>query len=233
MTPTTQDYDRAFDLECRVNYPAVTAFEGDGPALDRTRLEAAARVLACPVKAHPPNWQHGRILYTLMRQRLALEPNPVTCLDIGTAKGFSALVMRWALDDAGVEGTVLSVDVLDPLARVRRNTVAEVDRYLTLAETLAPWPEAQRIEFRQMTGVAALKSLKRVHVAFVDGKHTFAAVAEEVALLAARQQAGDLVMFDDAQIDGVAKAVGAASSHYEVSRFDLLPHRAYLLGIRR
>ena len=202
--------------------------------MDRDRLENAAKVLACPVKTNAPNWQHGRILYALTRQYLASHPGFVQCLDIGTAKGFSALVMRWAIVDAGNdEGQVLSVDVLDPLARVRRNTVAEVDGLKTLEETLAPWPEAERIWFRQNTGVDGLKVLTRVHVAFVDGKHSFAAVSEEVALLAARQQPGDRVMFDDAQIEGVAKAVHAASSFYDITPFALLPHRSYLLGVRR
>jgi len=231
--PSRDDYARAFDAERVEIYPAVSAFEvGAGFLLDRRRLEAAARVLACPVRAHAPNWQHGRVLYAMARQYLAGRSGPCQCLDIGTAKGFSALVLRWALDDAGVAGEVLSVDVLDPLEKVRRNTVAEVDGYLTLAETLAPWPEAARITFQSLTGVAALKTLDRVHIAFVDGKHTFEAVSKEVALLAERQQPGDVVMFDDAQVDGVAMAA-KGSKQYDLTEFTLLPHRSYLIGFRR
>ena len=56
-------------------------------------VEAAARVLACPLKANPPNWQHGRVLYAGYRAYLAGLQRRVLLLDIGTAKGFSAAAM--------------------------------------------------------------------------------------------------------------------------------------------
>src|SRR3989304_7206134 len=76
--------------------PPVEAYEA-AFALERTRLEAAARVLACPIKAGPPNWQHGRVLYALTRRYRLTAEGPLYCLDIGTAKGFSALCLLWAV----------------------------------------------------------------------------------------------------------------------------------------
>jgi len=47
MLPTRAEYDQAFALEQGAAYPAVDAFErACGYALDRGRLEEAARVLA-------------------------------------------------------------------------------------------------------------------------------------------------------------------------------------------
>lgn len=231
---TREDYARIFETERQVDYPIVSALEARcGFALDRDRLEDAARVLACPFKKSPPNWQHGRVLYAIARQYLVGQSGPVSCVDIGTAKGFSALCLLWALQDAGVVGRVTTVDVLDPASRVRRNTVAECDGYLSLFQTLEPWTEAKQLDIRWGTGADVLKGFKRVHLAYVDGKHTYDAVSTEIGLLRERQEAGDRVVFDDVQIDGVAKAVKQAQKHYEIEYLDVLPNRRYALAVRR
>lgn len=242
--PTRADYRRVFSDEQARAYPTVDAFEERcGYAVDRQKLETAARVLACPVKAHAPNWQHGRVLYAAARQYLQTHvTEDLHVLDVGTAKGFSALCLRWALDDARAarltpgHGTtrVTSVDVIDPHQRVRRNTIAECDALLTLADTLVPWPEAQQIEFVHAPGIDWLLARQsRVNVAFLDGKHTDLVAYQEGRALSTRQQPGDLAIFDDVQITGVAVAVTNLSHRY---RFDVLtvgPHRQYAIGVRR
>lgn len=232
-TISAQMYAVAFHRERLQSYPMIDAVEARcGYALDRERLESAARVLACPVKKSPPNWQHGRVLYALTRQYLEGRDS-INALDIGTAKGFSALCLLWAAHDAGARGHVTSVDVLDPRAHVSRNTVAEVDGLKTLAEILAPWPETQAIAFLKSTGQQYLQEHpERVHVAFVDGKHKYEAVSWEAALLAERQQSGDLVMFDDVQIDGVRKALKEQRA-YDLEYVDVLTNRRYAIGRRR
>ncbi len=247
-TVTKADYRTIFDAERLVQYPGVDAFEERmGYALERSRLEDAAYVLACPLKKSPPNWQHGRVIYAAARNyfRACFVDGRITVadtywqsehfnlLDIGTAKGFSALCMQWALQDTPCLGIITSVDVLDPEQRVRRNTVAEVDGLKTLAETLEPWPEAADIRFLKSTGQKWLQENPvRVHVAFVDGKHSYETVSWEAALLAARQQPGDLAIFDDAQIEGVAKASKELRS-YDLEYLEVLPTRKYAIGRRK
>jgi len=236
VMPSVAQYDAAFKRECEHLYPDVKDFEVEqGARIEKAKLEAAARILACPVKSSPPNWQHGRVLYAAARRYLASCDEPVRFLDIGTAKGFSALVLQWALLDAGKDGRVESVDVIDPLAKVFRNSVADVGRENRLADYLRDWPEASLIRFYQSTGVDwLLRSKERVHLAFVDGKHTADAVAKEGALLAARQVAGDVVVFDDMQMVGVGSAVNALAKHYVLTRIDLeTAKRSYAVGVRR
>lgn len=230
-------YVSAFRRECSSEYSRVDDLEHRaGFALQRGKLESAARVLACPVKVSPPNWQHGRVIYATLRERLALSPVPegsALCLDIGTAKGFSALCARWALADSGYPGRVVSVDVIDPRARIARNTVAEVDGLLTLAETLSDWPESADIEFVQASGVNWLTmNRQRVHFAFVDGKHNYAAVSEECRLLSQSQSAGDAIVFDDVQIPGVRRAVEELSDSYDAEYVEALPTRVYVITRR-
>ena len=232
---TVAEYQAAFDRECGQAYPWVDAFEARaGYAIDTTRLRAAAYLLACPLKAHPPNWQHGRVLYAAARQHFAAYRGAARVLDIGTAKGFSALCLQWALRDAGVQGHVVSVDVIDPCSREPRNTVAELDAPLTLFELLRPWPEAATITFHQMTGINFLLSYQgRIDCAFVDGKHTGDVVAQEGALLADRQQPGDLAIFDDVHLKDVRDAVTQLRA-YNVEWISVRPQqRAYAVGRRR
>lgn len=229
-------YQRLFETERKNEYPVIDAFEERmGFAIDRERLESIAAVLSCPYKAAAPNWQHGRVLYAAVRNYLSRTGlTSVRTLDIGTAKGYSALCVRMAVEDAGVDAQSVSVDVMPPSAKVRRNTVAEVDSLKTLAEILATFPEATRIQFLESTGIDFLRANSlRIHFAFVDGKHTGAVVKQEGLLLAARQEPGDVVMFDDVHIPDVSIAVTSLQSHYTMDYLSVLPKRAYCVGVRK
>ncbi len=232
--PTVQDYHGIFDLERLQLYPAVSAFEERmGYAVDRTRLESAARVLACPLKVHPPNWQHGRVLYAVARKYLATVSENVTLLDIGTAKGFSALCLAWALHDAYAKGDVVTVDVIDPMARIYRNTVAEVNGPVTLADLLSQWPEADRIDALKMPGARWLQTQQsRVHLAFVDGKHSGSVVKQEGLFLWKLQEAGDVIVYDDVHLPEIWQAVKAVPD-YSIERIDVLPERGYAVAVRQ
>lgn len=234
MTKAEALFDVAFSQERAHEYPIVAALEQRlGYAIDRATLEDAARILACPVKRNPPNWQHGRVIYTVARAHLASVTGPVQLLDIGTAKGFSALCLQWALTQSGVVGAVTSVDVIDPLSRSLRNSVAEIAHAKSLYELLEPWAEAQEITFLQSTGIEWLMATSgRVNLAVVDGKHTFDVVQREAQLLKARQLAGDVVIFDDIHIPGVAAAVAKLDA-YDVEYVPVLPQRAYAIARRR
>src|SRR5262245_57035761 len=105
-TVTVDDYRRIFLEACGNPYGELDALETLlGYSVHRERigaLEAAARTLACPYKAHAPNWQHGRLVYAAARARLSTYTGGSALLvDIGTAKGFSALCLAWALVDSG------------------------------------------------------------------------------------------------------------------------------------
>lgn len=233
---TASDFIDAFDCEQGHVYPDIDAFEQKmGAMLDRQQMEATARVLACPVKQHPPCWQHGRIVYAATRKRLRdhllTESNgSVLLLDVGTAKGYSALCMQWALKDSGAQGRVISLDVIDPNERIARNTIAEVNGLKTLHEILSPWRDAQSIAFTCMSGREWLvRHPFRVHVAFLDGKHAYEAVSAESTLLAQRQKTGDLIIFDDVQIPGVQRAVSEVKG-YDVYYLKAHQDRAYAVA---
>jgi hypothetical protein len=236
VMPSRAEYDAAFATERAKDYPEIDAFERVcGYAVNRDRLEAAARVLACPVKKSPPNWQHGRVLYAAMREYLVDHPGPVLCFDCGTAKGFSALVAQWALNDSDTSGEVHSVDVINPTEAVFRNSVRDLDGPCRLADYHEPWPEASAIRFYKLTGFEWLCSdTDRVNVAFIDGKHSTESVTAEGRRLALRQEPGDLALFDDVQIPAVAEAIDRLDKFYAFTGITLsAAKRTYALGVRR
>lgn len=214
---STQQYNReefeaAFERARKIEYPELDRFEAlAGYKVDRDRLEAAARVLQCPIKANAPNWQHGRVLYTLARQYISWAPAPTTFLDIGTAKGFSACVLSWAIADAGVcDHRIVSVDVVDPEAFVVRNSIVECEKVMSVHQFVAPFiaPDVQVTFLGKGAAHWLIKTPADVHVgfAFVDGKHTFQAVTFEALNIAKRQRKGDVIVFDDTQIADVHEA---------------------------
>jgi len=234
MTQRTKEaYDLAFETERKKEYPAVDAYERRlGFAINRGKLEDAARVLACPIKVNPPNWQHGRIVYATARKRLADLKDVATLLDIGTAKGFSAICANWALQDSGVLGRVHSTDVIHPESTEPRNSVADLDGPQALSEIVAPWLDNDRhIFFDGLSGVDWLKqhARYRIHFAFIDGKHSYEAVSAECGLLTGAQSAGDVIVLDDLQIPGIARAMSelTATGRYEAQTIIALPNRAY------
>lgn len=241
---SAEAYQSAFDKERQRVYPAIDKFEAEfGYAVERQRLEDAARVLACPVKQSNPCWQHGRVVYAVCRKYLDGKPTEAAdvrmlptlqFLDIGTAKGFSALCMRWAVMDSGVQRVrIASTDVLEPERPAFRNSIMDIGAEpLRLADYLKPWPEAQAIGFWGMKGVDWLKRGKgRINLAFIDGKHSTDAVAEEAALISQRQMPGDIMLFDDLQMIQVRKAVGTVTG-YAMRMIHAAPERAYMLATK-
>lgn len=220
VTATREQYEAVFGLAARQEYPTIDAFvNGFGFPIDEDWMLRAAKVMACPVKANPPCWQHGRVLYSALRAYCdGLQTGtPLSVVDIGTAKGFSAIVMARALEDAGHFGDVVSIDVLDPQARVRRNTIAEIDGLRTLYEVVAPWKESRRVKFVCAKAENWLMmNRERMHFAFVDGKHSYDAVKKELGYLAQCQESGDVVVCDDLQIPGVSKAIYEQSGYEKI-----------------
>lgn len=205
-----------------------------GFAVDRERLEAAARVLACPVKRNQPNWQHGRVIYAAARRYLSRRGMETSLfLDVGTAKGFSAVVMAWAIADSGASGYVESFDVVEPTARQRRNSVADLDEPLkTVWELTRPFVLLSPY-FGRCVGPAANESRgDRIHFAFVDGKHTYDAVRRDHDEICVRQHPGDVIIFDDIQIEGVEAAVRDLH-FYDIEYLAAKPDRRYAIATKR
>lgn len=237
---TRKQYDTIFERERHSSYPIIDAYEKmHGRAIDRTKLESMARTLACPLKVNPPNWQHGRVIYSTLRRYLeGPYDGRAIALDIGTAKGFSACVMSHAIADAGADYDIVSLDVIDPNARAIRNSVAELDGLKTIDEFVSGHINPSVMTTFHGGGSTpwlnyALRQNLRVGFAFVDGKHTHQQVYFEGMAISQLQKPGDVVVFDDCQIDPVCRAVDALpESAYHINYIDI-GLRVYAVAVRQ
>jgi len=227
--PTREQYDAAFERERRNVYPVINEFEARlGFAVGRERLEAAARVLACPVKKNPPNWMHGRVIYALGRKYLTENASGTAWLDIGSAKSFSACVMSWAIDDAGRDGIIQSIDIIDPNSREPRNSVEDGK---TIDEFAAPFRAAGVPIVFEIAGQHRADSY-RIGFAFIDGSHTYDGVKSDISVVTPRQQSGDIILFDDVNKEQVNLAVREMAG-YDIEYLRLLPQRAYAIATKK
>lgn len=256
-TATLEEYNREYERERYVRYPCIEDLEVElGFHVDQVDLLRAARVLACPVKRTPAHWAHGRVVYAVAREFASRRPweEILTFLDIGTAKGFSAVMLAWALRDAQHRGEVISIDAVDPMDLVPRNSVKEIDGPLTVPDfvmpflgpdislcldfganvTRGPW-EGVTLEFHGMKSEDFLRitpSDKRFHLAFVDGRHDYAHAKNESEMLAENQRPGDVLIFDDLQFEGV-KAAFDRLQGYTKQVLKPLPGRHYAIARKR
>jgi predicted O-methyltransferase YrrM len=239
-----EKYLHLYDEARQIPYPEIDAFEErQGFAIDLEWLHTLALHTQIVVKQSKLNYQHGRLLYVTLRRYLAdsiTREAPVTVLETGTARGFSALCMSKALIDSNACGEIVSFDVLPHNTPMIWNCIDDHDGLKTRQQLLSPWSEElSRVIFIQGWTKYQLKrtGLSRVHFAFLDAQHTAEDVMAEYVYVRDRQLAGDIIVFDDVTpglFDGVVNAVDQIESEglYSVERLQVSGERGYAVGVR-
>lgn len=234
---SASEYLELFERARGAQYPEVDSVERKtGYAIDREWLDGLALHTQIVKKKSELAYPHGRLLYSLLRAYLDSRPHEfVTILETGTARGFSALCMAKALDDAGADGRIVTVDVLPHQKAQIWNCIDDHEGKKSRAQLLSPWAKLKRrILFVQGDTLYQLPRLgvERVNFAFLDAQHTKAAVLAEYEVVASQQEAGDVIFFDDVTenvFPGVVKAVATvkAGGVYRVDELRLSEERAY------
>ncbi|MGB0670284.1 MAG: class I SAM-dependent methyltransferase [Rhodospirillales bacterium] len=222
------------------NFPDIDAFEAErGHALDKDWLDALALKTQIVIKDSRLNYQHGRVLYATLRRFLEDRPDlrDVTILETGTARGFSALCMARALRDVGAAGRVLTMDVLPHDTPMYWNCIADAEGRKSRRELLEDYTDLlDGVLFLQgdtRRQIARL-GLGRVPFAYLDAQHTFNDVMAEAGIILPRQQAGDIIVFDDVTetvFPGVCRAVEKIETEhgYRAERLQSGPERGYAI----
>jgi hypothetical protein len=132
----------------------------------------------------PVNYESGLLLYCLVARH-----RPQRLLEIGTGRGFGSLCMARALTDLGLDGRIVTIDVLDENTRmdwaIDEGTgprVASLSRK-DVWERHFPAAVRERIEQRCGDSPAVLRALRReglrADFVYIDGDHTFSAAARD------------------------------------------------------
>ena len=238
----TEEEFRALAAEAAAReFPEIDALEAEaGFAVDRAWLDNLALHTQIVRKKSTLGYAHGRLLYSLLRAYIAREtPRHVSILETGTARGFSALCMARALDDAGVAGHIVTVDRLPHLTPIYWNCIDDLEGRKTRRDLLAPWSGLlDRITFIQGDTLDQVSKIgmNRVNFAYLDAQHLEADVRAEFAAVAPLQEAGDTVIFDDVtpeQFPGVVAAVDAIAARPDYEAKRLTSGRGYAWVTRR
>ncbi len=199
------------------SYPEMDEFElKTGFSVDTEWFHNLALHTQIVIKNSPLCYQHGRILYSALRAYLQRNKNEssVTIFETGTARGFSATIMAKALSDEGKSGKIITFDVLPHRVCMFWNCIDDHKGAQTRAELLSPWrnvidPYLVFVEGCSRVNLPKIQS-DHINFAFLDGAHSYNDVAFEFETVAARQVAGDMIVFDDynpRNFPGVVKAV--------------------------
>lgn len=190
----------------------------NGPDIQAEFLEELALNTQVVIKASPPNWQHGRLLYTKLRDYLdqrvsSTFESPIAILETGTARGFSAICLSKALQDENTPGLVYTIDSIPHNYKMYWNCISDSKGKQSRAGLISSWAE-QIASIVFITGNTAeiLDNfhLPRIHFPFLDAQHNYKAVLAEFEYVKDRQISGDVIVFDDVTegiFDGVVKAV--------------------------
>lgn len=150
--------------------------------------------------------EHGKLLYSLVRERQAFG-RKVVGLDIGTARGFSAVTMSRALLDAGLDGHIYTVDVIDH-DDVRDWHAAKHSSDDPLAGAPSPrsaiWQRWFPDEAARITPIGGRSTRllddwphDRIDVAFLDGSHAYDDVKAELGTLHGIMAEDGVIVLDD------------------------------------
>jgi predicted O-methyltransferase YrrM len=235
-----EEYLKLFESTREKSFLEIDEIEAStGFAIDRTWLDELALHTQIVKKSSELAYAHGRLIYSLIRERMKKE-NRMVALETGTARGFSALCMAKAMEDSNKDGYVISLDVLPHLRKMYWNCIDDSVATKSRAELLAPWSDLlQRIVFLQGDTRSTLPriGLERIHFAFLDAQHIKRSVLQEFDCVSTLQEKGDMVLFDDVTpqvFPGVVAAVNQIESakEYQVRRLSISEQRGYAWAVK-
>ncbi len=185
----------------------VARFGGSPNAADWEEFHRLYKLLALrrtpEGRYHEPNWWRGPLLFCLVR-----EFRPRVILEFGTGRGYGAVCMAKALVEAGIEGTVYSIDVLGPDAP-QQWAIDEGD-----GPTVLPYSRDDvwnkhlsddvRLRIRCLTGLSAdvmdrwkQQNLPDVDFCFIDAGHGYWDVKRDFLATLQVANQGCHFLFDD------------------------------------
>ena len=211
--------------------------------INKDWLDQLALQTQIVIKDSAINYQHGRVLYSTLRSYISeyskKHNDNMKILEIGTARGFSAVCMARAIIDSSSNGTIISIDPIPHNKEIYWNCISDCKGKTTRAELLSSYMhELDNIVFVQGASPECLNNLgvNRIHYAFVDGEHNFPNIQYEFDYIKSRQKKGDMILFDDIQaceysdVENLLRKIESEKS-YQIERIWSSHARGY--GIAR
>jgi predicted O-methyltransferase YrrM len=222
----------------RQNYDEslIEYFQKQADRTDFIQIEKLGYETQIVIKKSDPNFNHGFLLSAELSKyikQLSRESH-ITILDIGTARGFSALVMAYILAKFPNQGEVITIDITSHYEKRKWNSVLDDEKGISRNEIFDLYEYSRRIIPIQGKSTELLPKLgvKRVNFAFIDGDHNWRSLRQEIDFIRNRQQRGDIICFDDATpsiYPDVIKAAESLSDEYVAKVHGDPKKRGYLV----
>ena len=169
--------------------------------VDKSWLDELALHTQVVKKESAINYQHGRVLYSLLRKYIQDHNiNYIKILEIGTARGFSSICMSKAIIDSKINGYISTIDIISNKNKIYWNCIDDHDGKKSRQELLNPWKkELKNINFLTGPSSLILKKINfdRINFAFIDGMHDDFNIRKEFKFISMKQTKGDFIIFDD------------------------------------
>ena len=224
---TRDEYLSIWENAKNESYPMIDEYELNmSHKIDSNWFHKLALHTQVVIKSSKICYQHGRILFSTLCNYL--ENNNVkkiNILDVGTARGFSAIVMASALDKMNVNGEIITIDPLPHHHKMYWNCIDDLESKKSRSEILSPYNQLinMYINFLEGEFQYAIKylSFERIHFAFIDAIHKYENVIHEFKYINQFQKLGDIIIFDDYNnklFPGVVKAVDEICQNYNYTK---------------
>ena len=177
------------------------------------------------------NYERGMLLYSLIAKY-----KPKNVLEFGTAEGYSALCMAWAMADYDINGKIFTIDPKPfdvPLEREitwEENTKHET----VLLSTKELWNKFANKEWIEkievLTGFSGeviqkkIKEFPKMDMGFIDGHHAYEAVIHDFYAFLQTASENFYLLFDD-YIPNDNSGVTKVIDEEIIPNFDVTPIR--------
>tara|TARA_Y100000996_G_scaffold410530_1_gene393074 strand:- start:111 stop:986 length:876 start_codon:yes stop_codon:yes gene_type:complete len=177
-------------------------------------LELSKIFVINPIKDINPNFERGILLYSLVTKY-----RPKNILEIGTAEGFSALCMAWAMTDCDINGKIFTIDPKPfDLPKKRINTWDEnAQNEFVHLSTKELWTKFAKKEWLKKIQVLSgysgeilhklSKQLPNMDMGYIDGHHAYTAVRHDFHAFLKNSSENFILLFDDYHTPDVSKLI--------------------------
>ena len=150
------------------------------------------------------NYERGILLYSLIAKY-----KPKNVLEIGTAEGYSALCMAWAMTDYDINGRIFTIDPKPFDVPIKREiTLEENPKHESIMlSTRELWNKFANKEWIKkievLTGFSGeilqkkTKEFPKMNMGFIDGHHTYEAVIHDFYAFLQTASENFSLLFDD------------------------------------
>jgi len=234
-----EDYLELFEEAKKFSYPSIDKYLDNKNKVDNNWFNELVLHTQITIKKSKLNFQHGRILYSLLSEYLDKFKSDINILETGTARGFSSIVMSKVLNEKNIKKSkIYTLDIIPHNKKIYWNCIDDSEGKKTRKELLSKWNHlTENIEFlsgRSKNILPRLQKLARINFAFLDGAHDYKTVKYEFLFVSKRQKKNDLLILDDVTKDkfnGIVKLVEEIESNksYNVKLIESETNRGYAI----